>query len=74
MLIWLIGPADPIPRVPPDFRLWVILPVTVSTILWLQVMDEDEENARAALEQDDKLRDAITARLRAPTKATQKAA
>ena len=35
---------------------------------------QGRENARAALEQDDKLRDAITARLRAPTKATQKAA
>jgi recombination protein RecA len=35
---------------------------------------QGRENARAELEKDDKLRDAITARLRAPTKATQKAA
>jgi len=35
---------------------------------------QGRENARAELEKDDKLRDAITARLRAPTKATQNAA
>ena len=35
---------------------------------------QGRENARAAIEKDDKLRDAITARLRAPTKETRKAA
>jgi len=35
---------------------------------------QGRENARAELEKDDKLRDAITARLRAPTKETRKAA
>jgi recombination protein RecA len=35
---------------------------------------QGRENARAAVEKDDKLREAITAQLRAPTKAPQKAA
>jgi recombination protein RecA len=35
---------------------------------------QGRENTRAELEKDDKLRDAITARLRAPTKETRKAA
>jgi recombination protein RecA len=35
---------------------------------------QGRENTRAELERDDKLRDAITARLRAPTKETRKAA
>ena len=35
---------------------------------------QGRENARAELEKDDKLRDAITARLRTPTKETRKAA
>jgi recombination protein RecA len=35
---------------------------------------QGRENARAAVEKDDKLREAITAQLRAPTKAAQKAA